>query len=288
MVKCHPQREDVAARLDYIDLLRAMYPADDELLMDQETEVMLSNARTWCEDDAIERPNMTATISLSLVLTFSTAAKQDSRKLVLTIELPLAALEPVSAEVPLEGRLRVGADWLTKAEALRLQFDLPEHDILSAIDIVRYRATEHLATLQQTAVVAGDISGPEVRAWFYFPSISTRAKRDDLVNHAPSFGLTGFLLAGKPGVLCLEGGAQRIDDFMKFIKTESWGDIPPGHKKVSEVLRESCTERSFSRMEEITDQLEKRGQRSNRSDMKGLEQWLAARGLGESFAKVLM
>ncbi|KJX93261.1 DUF1115 domain protein [Zymoseptoria brevis] len=288
MVNRCPQREDVAPRLYHIDLLRAMYPADNELLMDQETEVMVSNARTWCEDDAIERPDMTATISLSLFLTFSTAVKQDSRKLILTIELPLAPLEPVSAEVQLEGRLRVGADWLTKAEALRMQVDLPEDDILSAIDIVRDRATEYLATLQQTAVVAGDTSGPEVRAWFYFPSISTREKRDDFVNHAPSFGLTGFLLAGKPGILCLEGGAQRIDDFMKFIKTKSWGDIPPGHKKVSEVLREKCTERSFSRMEEITDQLEKRGQRSNRSDMKGLEQWLAARGLGESFAKVLM
>jgi hypothetical protein len=289
MVKFWPKRENVAPRLDQIDLLRAMYPAEDELLVDQETEVMLSNARTWCEDDTADRPNMTATISLSLSLTILTEAAQDCRKLLLNIELPLAPMEPIlNADIPSEGRVRVGADWLTKAQALRMQNDLPEDDILSAIDLARDRACEYLATLRQTAVVTADISGPEVRAWFYFPSISTREKRDDLVNHAPSYGLTGFLLAGKPGVLCLEGGAQQIDDFMKFLKTESWGDIPSGHKKVSEVLREICTERSFTGMEEITNLLEKRGTRSNRSDMKGLEQWLEARGLGESFAKVLM
>jgi hypothetical protein len=264
-----------------------MYPSEDELLIDQDTEVMLSNARTWCEDDNVDKPKMTATISLSLTLAI--AVNQESRQLLLSIELPLAPFEPAIADIDVEGRVRVGADWLTKAQALRLQGGLPEDDILSAIDLVRDRASAYLIALeQQNAVAAAANNGPEVRAWFYFPSISTREKRDDLVNHAPSYGLTGFLLAGKPGVLCLEGESQHIDDFMKFIKTESWGDIPSGHKKVSEVLREECTQRRFTGMEEITDQLEKRGQRSNRSDMKGLEQWLEARGLGESFAKVVM
>lgn len=283
-----PSREDVASRLDHIDLLRAMYPSEDEMIIDHGTEVMLSNARRWCEDDTAERPKLATTISLCISLDVASHPDRHIRKLLLDIELPLAPTEQIAAETPSEGKLRVGADWLTKAQAARLQDGMPENDILSAMDHVRERACDYLATLQQTSFVPGEVKGPEVRAWFYFPSISTREKRDDLVIHAPSYGLTGFLLAGKPGVLCLEGGAQDIDDFMKFIKTESWGDIPSGHKKVSEVLREKCTERSFTGMEEITDQIEKRGQRSNRSDMKALEQWLEARGLGETFAKVLM
>lgn len=284
------EREDVASRLDHIELLRAMYPSEEEMHIDQETEAMLSDARNWCEDEAVQQPRMPAWVSLSLSMHISTASALTTRVLLFNIELPLAPVEPVVTGIPVEGRVRVNADWLTRAQAARLQEDMPEDDIPSAIEHVRERAIEYLATMQQarTIAVASDKKEPEVRAWFYFPSISTREKRDDLVNHAPSYNLTGFLLAGKPGILCLEGEAQKIDDFMKFIKTESWGNIPSGHKKVSEVLRETCKERSFTGMEEITDQLEKRGERSNRSDMKALERWLGERGLGETFAKVLM
>jgi hypothetical protein len=78
---------------------------------------------------------------------------------------------------------------------------------------------------------------------------------------------------------------------MKFIKTESWGDIPAHHKKVSERYRETGDkiERVFPSMTEITDMVgERRGQRANRGDMKAMEEWLVERGLGEAFAKVLM
>lgn len=289
MVRFHAKRENVAPRLDQIELLRAMYPSEGEMYIDQGTEAMLSDARTWCENESAPRPRMPALVTLALSLPISTEAAQEIRILLLNLEMPLAPVEPVAADIPREGRLRVSAAWLTKAQAARLQDDMPEDDILSAIEHVRARASEYLTSLNQSVTVSDDGgTEAEVRAWFYFPSISTREKRDDLVNHAPSYKLTGFLLAGKPGVLCLEGEAQRIDDFMKFIKTESWGNIPSGHKKVSEVLRETCTERSFTGMEEITDILEKRGERSNRPDMKALERWLGERGLGETFAKVLM
>lgn len=76
---------------------------------------------------------------------------------------------------------------------------------------------------------------------------------------------------------------------MKFIKTESWGDIPAHHKKVSERYREKIEERVFADMTETTDLVgERRGQRANRGDMKAVEEWLVERGLGEAFAKVLM
>lgn len=36
----------------------------------------------------------------------------------------------------------------------------------------------------------------EFRVWFWLPSLSTREKRDDMVNWAPEYNLTGFVLAG--------------------------------------------------------------------------------------------
>lgn len=44
-------------------------------------------------------------------------------------------------------------------------------------------------------------------------------------------------LPGKPGLLCVEGPSRTIDHYMARIKSESWRDIPPGHKKVSERMR---------------------------------------------------
>lgn len=109
-----------------------------------------------------------------------------------------------------------------------------------------------------------------------------------MVNLAPSYSLTGFVLAGKPGVLCLEGTSTDIDSYMSFIKTHSWGDIPSHQKKVSERYRETDIERVFSGMEEITDSLgERGGQRANRGDMQALEAWLTAKGLQEAFEKVI-
>ncbi|OAL45165.1 hypothetical protein IQ07DRAFT_591519 [Pyrenochaeta sp. DS3sAY3a] len=182
--------------------------------------------------------------------------------------------------------------WLNRAATSRLvEQTSTGEDVLAIIDDIRQAASQLLSQPPQTSTDDADtqITEPLTRVWFYFPSISTRSKRDDFITYAPSYKLTGFLYAGKPGLLCVEGGSQGIDDYMKFIKTESWGDIPAHHKKVSERYREKCSERVFAEMTEITDLVgERRGQRVNRGDMKALEEWLIVRGLGEAFAKVLM
>jgi hypothetical protein len=42
-----------------------------------------------------------------------------------------------------------------------------------------------------------NLRAPLVRVWFYFPSLNTREKRQNMVDWAPSYSLTGFVLAGK-------------------------------------------------------------------------------------------
>jgi hypothetical protein len=44
-----------------------------------------------------------------------------------------------------------------------------------------------------------------LREWLWLPMIYTKEKRGHIVDWAPSYGITGFLFAGKPGCLCLEG-----------------------------------------------------------------------------------
>jgi hypothetical protein len=286
-------------QLGQIDLLMAMYASDDAISLDASSSDLLETLRDWCESDEDIVPKFAETcISLLLNLDVSDSDESlsdETKTLQLHLSVPLSyeigEIE-VTEPPPVKTRIQQPS-WMSKGDVARLTTELPDEDILTVIEHVKEAASEHLAGLKQTSATNGVLNADTsiVRVWFYFPSISTRAKRDDLVQYAPSYGLTGFLLAGKPGILCLEGGSSAIDDFMKFIKTESWGDIPSQHKKVSERYRETGADvrRVFDDMQEITGLVgERRGERANRSDMKALEAWLNESGLGEAFGKVFM
>lgn len=209
------------------------------------------------------------------------------------ISIPLQSDDPeIEQPPPLSYSLRQ-PEWMSKAEVAGLAAAMPQDDVFEAFEYIQEEAV-HFLEAQQTLtsgseIITGSSCEPILRVWFYFPSLSTREKRDDLVKHAPGYSLTGFVLAGKPGVLCLEGGSADIDAYMKFIKTHSWGDIPSHQKKVSERFRETeGVQRVFSGMEEITDSLgERGGKRANRGDMQALEAWLQAKGLQEAFENVI-
>lgn len=286
-------RELLEVQLAQIDLLMAMYPAEESITISDTSSATLEILRRTIEADSdTETLSLPFQIDLVLQLDIETPESTVSRTIQLSVSFPLHSTHDVPVDPP-PARLRLHQpSWLNKSDTASIASQIPEdEDLLAAIEATTDAVSAHISQSQEEKAASPSQPTADTalsRVWFYFPSISTRSKRDDLVNHAPTYGLTGFLLAGKPGILCLEGGSQAVDDFMKFIKTESWGDIPAHHKKVSERYRQNITERAFSGMEEITDQLERRGERANRNDMKALEAWLGERGLQEAFAKVLI
>ncbi|EWG52008.1 hypothetical protein FVEG_10842 [Fusarium verticillioides 7600] len=285
-------KELMELQLGQIDLLMAMYASDDAIAIDSADSGLIERLRGWCESGGEATPNFSETV-INLQLRVDVEDEDTStRTLQLTLTVPLKCQkqEELTEPPPIKTRIQQ-PDWMSKGDVAKLNTEIPEEDILSVIEHIKDAASQHLLNMRQAEIANAPIVDTSlVRVWFYFPSISTRAKRDDFINYAPTYGLTGFLLAGKPGILCLEGGSVAIDDFMKFIKTESWGDIPAHHKKVSERYREEAVDlkRAFSDMQEITDMIEKRGARGNRGDMKALEAWLVECGLGDAFGKILM
>ncbi|RMZ07302.1 hypothetical protein D0862_04303 [Hortaea werneckii] len=291
-------KDMMAMQLGQIDLLMAMYAPDDAISIEDSSINLVETLRAWCDGNEDDPPTF-ADPSISILLTLALSDVEaregaDPRSLQLSLMVPLTSQEPLDMDLPtIKARLQQ-PHWMTKAQVSQINTDLPDEDILTVIEHVKEAALEHAVQATHAPSEAQSLFDPQapiVRAWFYFPSISTRAKRDDLINFAPTYGLTGFLMAGKPGILCLEGGSTAIDDFMKFIKTDSWGDIPSQHKKVSERYRQTDTDlvRAFDGMEEITETVgERRGERANRSDMKALETWLVERGLGDAFSNVFM
>lgn len=308
-------KELLEIQLGQIDLLLAMYAAEEELVVEDSARAHVEELKDWCSSDDPTLPggklwpNITMLLTLQINASEGDEPSSPGKPLKLDITIPLAldgSQDTTGMEEPPPVKFRLQQPtWMSKAEAAQLMASIPPQDghdssdMFSTIEQIKDAACLHLQNQNSTANVAEDTAypgsdGPLLRVWFYFPSISTRAKRDDLVAHAPRYGLTGFLLAGKPGILCLEGGSARaVDDYMRFIKTESWGDIPAHHKKVSERYRETlgagAAARAFPDMREITDALgERRGERANRNDMRALEAWLAERGLGDAMTKVLI
>jgi hypothetical protein len=288
----------IELQLGQIDLLLAMYPED--ITIDASSQTTLDTLKSL-EDESSKNSFAVAPLVstlLQVIVPLDTTPNQHTLELDLTFPFFHDGEGDKQPEDPPQVKVRICQPfWLSRAATAQLMTDLPEEeDLLGTIEHIKDAAEEQLKQAVEASNNSSSQSalsmnaGPLVRVWFYFPSISTRSKRDDFIIHAPSYQLTGFLYAGKPGLLCVEGGSQAIDDYMKWIKTESWGDIPAHHKKVSERYRETKeVERVFEDMTEITDMVgERRGQRANRGDMKAMEDWLTERRLGEAFAKVLM
>jgi hypothetical protein len=288
----------IELQLGQIDLLLAMYP--EELTIDSSSQKLLEAVREIGDNHSVsiawfEKTSTAPSVLMLLRVPIpSDTAGRQTLEAHLTVPFTHDGVE--HSDDPPRVRVRVHQpSWLSKAATSQLMADLPEdEDLLGTIEYIHEAASRQLersiASTAKDSAIHTASTASIVRVWFYFPSISTRSKRDDFITHAPSYSLTGFLYAGKPGLLCVEGGSQDIDDYMKFIKTESWGDIPAHHKKVSERYRETeIVERVFLDMTEITDLVgERRGQRANRGDMKAVEEWLVERGLGEAFGRVLM
>jgi hypothetical protein len=283
MASTHPLPPDLLeSQISTLDLLLAMFPDESEFDITPSDLDLITSIRDNGSDGATSPLPSDIHVALRVSLD-----PTHSIQVNLTAPLRSADSDPIEAP-PISFSLRQPT-WLDKASLATLSSSLSE-DIFSALDTLRDQGTSLIPT--STTPIASKVStGPLVRVWFYFPSLSTREKRQHMVDWAPSYSLTGFVLAGKPGMLCLEGSGSNIDAYMNEIKTVSWGDIPSHQKKVSERYRETGDEvkRAFEGMIEITDLVgEKHGARQNRGDMAAIEAWLKEKGLGDMFESVIL
>ncbi|KAL8292451.1 hypothetical protein RQP46_001063 [Phenoliferia psychrophenolica] len=302
----------LVAALSTLEVLSSMLSLDGELSLAPSTAAALPLLSSLA--DAPPSPSLAAQLPSELIFTILIAldAQTDAAStpdeppsLRLTVSLPLS--HPQS---PPHLTLHQPT-WLSRtahhsfAAALAASLTSAEEDstsfILDAIEWVRDKGSrlweqtqeekgerERLAASERDKASLGE--GALVRVWFWLPSLSTREKRDNIVDWAPEYRLTGFVLAGKPALLCVEGTEGNIDSYMNDIKSVSWADIPSFQKKISERHRttlDSPSSRAFTVMEEITHLVDKGGQRGNRGDQGQVRDWLVAKGLGEAFGIVI-
>lgn len=215
--------EDV---LGALQLLAAMYPLEGELQLSEGAKTALVAAESGEDFEPTGPIDVVVSVPID---------DDSSRRIELAITLPLDADVQISIRQP---------RFLPRAEYAQLEQDLPQSEeaasdtIMSAIEYVRITAPGLADAVEERRAVpdpgAEEVDdGPLSRVWLWLPGLETREKTRDLVVYAPGFKLTGFVLAGKPGLICLEGGGKAIDRYMAVIKSESWGDVPSFQKKVS-------------------------------------------------------
>lgn len=351
---------ELSNQLSCIDMLQAIYCLPGELATDASDAEAVEKLRDFLETSL--SPSAAAASSsdsytclpdaVNMTLRVQSTGHESEivgkpKSVQLCIAIPLTTRGASLAHPLLSLRC---PDWLDRKTHVRLLEDcttvlsVPEDPETDGTEYVT-RAVDHLQTVlpkyltTATASIqppsGGHVSSmtdyPSVlRVWYWLPSLSTKSKRADLVTYASSSTkddrppLTGFVLAGKPGIICLESSlvpaaspsavraaSAQIDTYWRRIKTESWSDIPSAHKKVSERMREECVPRAFGKaspadgpgiigatgMVEVTGMLREsmRGHKSNRGDLSVLVRWIDGpdgeggidRRLGTRLEKVL-
>ncbi|EDV98108.1 RWD domain-containing protein 2B [Drosophila grimshawi] len=83
------------------------------------------------------------------------------------------------------------------------------------------------------------------RLWIYSHHIKSSSKRQELIRQARQLQLSGFSRPGKPGIICVEGEQEQVQEYWRSIRALRW-------QKISLVRTELCRKRRF---EQFTEQL---------------------------------
>ncbi|GAA6021472.1 hypothetical protein JCM11491_006507 [Sporobolomyces phaffii] len=325
------------SQLEALDLCSSLFPQEGELTLSDEQTRFVSALRDWIDDKSrdgsvkgVERAGPAhweneVAFQVNLSLKPRDQASPDSYPISLSVRLPTVADTRTSDLPPPAEYNLLSPPWLPRASYDSLSSSLPRYNsatftsntdfVLSIVDYVRDEGPGYIPPPSQEKDEpsqsgagrkgrsrrqrTGSDDDEEFRVWLWFPSLSTREKRDDIVNWASEYDLTGFVLAGKPAVMCLEGTENNIQEYMADIKSNSWADIPSFQKKVSERYRTPLVRNSaslssndpqyriFTNMSEITKLIPQSGQRGNRGDMTEVKEFLEKKGLGDAFGEVI-
>lgn len=91
------------------------------------------------------------------------------------------------------------------------------------------------------------------RLWIYSHHIKSKTKRQNIIKLSKDLDLSGFMLPGKPGVICVEGDKVNTQQFWKVIRVWNWHKITI--RKSEEKIRSSDKVDTFHRFHGFREEL---------------------------------
>ncbi|XP_066147268.1 RWD domain-containing protein 2A [Euwallacea fornicatus] len=124
----------------------------------------------------------------------------------------------------------------------------------------------------------------QVRYWIYSHHIYSKTKRKALIDLAKELKISGFVMPGKPGVICVEGDARDVIEWWQTVKSMNWKKI---FCKITESNKEDLKGTNFLKFHGFTEQVfENRGPKFNHMDMGEFYKYLEKHNLGYIFKDI--
>lgn len=223
----------ISIQISELEMLQSMF-GPGELRLDP---ALLDELKSTTDTDSIQpmSPFVSFTINLDVEI-----------KMEVSVTLPsdYPAVEP---------EIFVRSESLDKHQQALINKEL--HDFVTHLErdeMCIYSAVswlqENAHRFQQIRVDDRPIDGKEevdrlVRLWIYSHHIYSKNKRRNILGFASQHCCTGFILPGRPGIICIEGVKEDCDEVWRKIRSMNW-------KKIMLKKEEDCLERSFSSFEE--------------------------------------
>ncbi|KAI8099566.1 uncharacterized protein BX664DRAFT_382090 [Halteromyces radiatus] len=300
--------------IETIELIQSVYYGDEFRFRNKSDQLLYDELVEYREACTLQdRLDNIKEHTISFQVSIHLADDNDETPLILVVDIMIWLTEPQRCDMKISTTQQ--SPWLHRSlhEQLSALFDAhwkkhyKEHidkddraslimmvlDELSTIAAPILEAYTQQQRQQQQQQQQQESAGPVkcIREWLWLPMIYTKEKRGHIVSWAPNYDITGILMSGKPGMLCLEGTEKSVASFINDIKTISWADIPAGHKKISTKYQErfECdnmdtfnqTIRKFKNMQEL--KFDTSGKFRNHSDLVMLKKWMTEHNVDYAF-----
>lgn len=205
------------AALDTLALFQSMFPLDDELKIGPSTVSQLPDLQELLDSFESGEANMSAVKASFTSVDFTLAIPledEEQEPLELHVQLPLRGSDIEDQcipspqlqirQPPFFNRSQHSALCNSLEDFVQEQVGLtswtPSDLILGAIDNVKDTAAglrKESAAEREVELEPEETLGALQRTWFWFPSLSSKEKRQDFVDYSHEFKLTGFVMAGE-------------------------------------------------------------------------------------------
>lgn len=284
-------RENLELQLSEVEMLRSMYPEEEEFKVDEQ---VLSDIQEFCSEKTDEKPNG-LNFSLTISLIECGNGNPDENK---TIDLSCYFPQ----EYPnIKPELFARSQSLNRENQKELNDDLNSHIStletgelcsLAAIQWIQENGELYVTKSEAEKTPKIDIKvhdkehktkkeGTFLRMWLYMHHIYSKTKRKDILQWASDYNLTGFCLPGKPGVVCLEGNECNVEEYFSRLRRLNWKKITCRHREKGIEKKSIDSQRKFSGFDELF--FEVHGTRENHMDMGQFLHYLEQHDLGSIF-----
>ena len=279
--------EELEMQVSEILMLRSMFPKEEELQVD---ETSLIDAQDFISDNTKVKPQQ---------LNFTVKVELENHSL---IEL-FCSFPHSYPRVKPESFVR--SQVLTREAQKEINEDLGRY--LSSLDCGELCVLPAIQWIQENGLVYTDRRQSDVqelyqaegsighkkkekpekkpgkfcRMWLYMHHIYSKTKRKVILEWSGDYRLTGFSLPGKPGVVCLEGNEDDVNDYFGRLRRLNWKKITCRHREAGDESLSFDEQRKFKGFDEIF--FDVQGTRENHMDMGQFFQYLEKHDLGYIF-----